>query len=83
VSICLVALADLTTVLGLVFALADDGLMEFVADRFGEGINVVVAVDFDGFAGRIADYKAVVAPLEMLFQLRFELDVDIAVQVLV
>jgi hypothetical protein len=70
-------------VLALVFTLADDGLMEFVANGFRKGIYVVVAVDFNGLAGCIADYEAVVAPLEVLFQLRFELDVNSSVQVLV
>jgi hypothetical protein len=73
----------LTGVLAFVFTLADDGLMELVANGFRKGVNVVVAVDFDGLAGCIADYEAVVAPLEVLFQLRFELDVNSSVQVLV
>ena len=71
------------TVFVFVFTLGDDGLMEFVADGIGKGINVVIAVDFDGLAGCVANYKAVVAPLQMLFQLRFKLDVNASVQVLV
>jgi hypothetical protein len=67
----------------LVFTLGDDGLMEFVADGIGKGINVVIAVDFDGLAGCVANYKAVMAPLQVLFQLRFKLDVNASVQVLV
>lgn len=67
----------------LVFTLGNDGLVEFVADRFGKGINVVIAVDFDGLAGCVADDEAVVAPLKMLLQLRLELDVDTAVEVFV
>jgi len=58
-------------------------LVESVSDGVGEGINVVVAVDFDGFSSGIAYNEAVMAPLEVLFQLRFKLDVNIAVQVLV
>ena len=73
--------------LGLVFVLGltlgDDCLVESVSDGIWEGVNVVIAVDFDGFAGGIADHKAVMAPLQVLFQLRFELDINIAVQVLV
>jgi hypothetical protein len=57
--------------------------MEFVADGVRKGIYVVVAVDFDGLAGCIADHEAVVAPLEVLLQLRFELDVNSPVQILV
>jgi hypothetical protein len=57
--------------------------MESVADGIGEGINFVVAVDFDGLSGCIADHEAVVAPLEVLFQLRFKLDIDVAVQIFV
>jgi hypothetical protein len=64
-----------------VFTLGDDGLMELVADGIGEGINVVVAVDFDGLAGCVANYEAVVAPLQVLFQLGLKLDVNAAVQI--
>jgi hypothetical protein len=76
-------LGMLAGVFGLVLTFADDCLMESVADRIGKGINFVVAVDFDGLLGCVADHEAVVAPLEVLFQLRFKLDVDVAVQVLV
>ena len=74
---------DLGLVLVFLLTLGNDCLVESVSDGIWEGINVVVAVDFDGFLGGIADYEAVVAPLEMLFQLRFKLDVNVAVQVLV
>jgi len=67
----------------LLFTLADDGVVESVSDGFRERVNVVIAVDFDGFAGGIAYNEAVMAPLKVLFQLRFKLDVNIAVQVLV
>ena len=63
--------------------LGNDCLVESVSDGIGEGINVVVAVDFDGFAGGIAYDKAVMAPLEVLFQLRLKLDINTAVEVLV
>ena len=71
------------TVFALVLTLGNDGLVEFVANRLRKGINVVVAVYFDGLAGRVANHEAVMAPLEVLFQLRFELDVYASVQVLV
>ncbi len=74
---------ELGSLLPLAFTFADDGLMESISDGFREGINFVVSVDFDGFLRCVADNEAVVAPLEMFFQLRFKLDVDIAVQVLV
>jgi hypothetical protein len=70
-------------VLAFVLTFTNDGLMEFVADGIGKGIYVVVAVDFDGLSGCIADHEAVVAPLEVLLQLRFELDVNSPVQILV
>jgi len=73
----------LAAVLRFLLTFADDCLVEFVSDGFRKGINVVVAVDFDGLAGCVANYEAVMAPLQVLFQLRFELDVNIAVQVLV
>ena len=67
----------------LLLTLANDCVVESVSDGVGEGINVVVSVDFDCFAGGIAYHEAVMAPLEVLFQLRFKLDVNTAVQVLV
>jgi hypothetical protein len=57
--------------------------VESVSDGLGKGINVIVAVDFDGLAGCVANHKAVMAPLQVVFQLRFKLDVNIAVQVLI
>jgi hypothetical protein len=51
----------------LLLTFADDGLVEFVSDGLWEGINVVVAVDFDGFLCGIAYDEAVVAPLKVLF----------------
>jgi hypothetical protein len=74
---------QLAGVLAFVLTLANDGLMEFVADGVRKGVYVVVAVDFDGLARCVADHEAVVAPLEVLFQLRFELDVNSPVQILV
>jgi hypothetical protein len=57
--------------------------MESISDGVWERINFVVSVDFDGLPRCVADNEAVVAPLEMLFQFRFKLDVDTAVQVFV
>ena len=76
-------MGELAVLFVLGFTLSDDGLMEFVANGIGKGINVVVAIDFDGFAGGIANDEAVVAPLKVLLQLRLKLDVDAPVQVLV
>jgi hypothetical protein len=67
----------------LVLTLRDDGLVKFLSDGIGKGINVVVAVDFDGLAGGVADDEAVMAPLKVFFQLCSELDVDASVQILV
>ena len=74
---------ELSLVLVLLFTLADDCVVESVSDGIWEGVNVVVSVNFDGFAGGIAYHEAVMAPLEVLFQLRFKLDVNATVQVLV
>ena len=74
---------DLGLVLVLLFTLTDDCIVESVSDGVGEGVNVVVSVNFDCFSGGIAYNEAVMAPLEVLFQLRFKLDINIAVQVLV
>ena len=69
--------------LRFLLAFADDCWVKSISDGLWEGVNVVIAVNFDCFARRIANYKAVMAPLQVLFQLRFELDVNIAVQVLI
>lgn len=74
---------SLGLVLVLRFTLGDYCLVESISDGVWEGINVVVSVDFYCFSGGIAYHEAVMAPLEVLFQLRFKLDVDTAVQVLV
>jgi hypothetical protein len=57
--------------------------VESFAERFGERIDVVIFIDLDRLAGGVADHKTVVAPLQMFFQLRFELDVSRSVQILV
>ena len=57
--------------------------MESISDGVGEGINFVVSVDFDCLTRCVADNEAVVAPLEVLFQLRLKLDVNIAIQIFV
>ena len=41
-----------------------------------------VAVDFDGFFCGVADDVAVVAPLEMILQLRLRLGVDGVVEII-
>ena len=74
---------DLGLVLVFLLTLGNDCLVESVSDGIWKGINVVVAVDFDSFAGGIAYDKAVVAPLEVLFQLRSELDINAAIEVFV
>ena len=67
----------------LLFALGNYCLVESISDGVWKRVNVVVSVDFYCFLGGIAYHEAVMAPLEMLFQLRFKLDVNIAVQILV
>ena len=67
----------------LLFTLTDDCVVESVSDGIREGINVVVSVDFNGFSGGIAYNEAVMAPLEVFFELRFKLDINTAVEVLV
>src|SRR5581483_260612 len=74
---------NLGSLLPLAFTFADDGLVESISDGVWEGINFVVSVNFDCFTRCVADNEAVVAPLKMLFQLRFKLDVDTPVQVFV
>lgn len=70
-------------VLVLRFTLCNYCLVESVSDGVWEGVNVVVSVDFYCFSGGIAYDEAVMAPLKVLFQLRFKLDINTAVEVLV
>jgi hypothetical protein len=63
-------------------ALAHDGLVEAVAEGFGEFVNLVIAVDLDGLLGGVHDHVASVAPMEMLVQFGLQVGIDVAVQII-
>jgi hypothetical protein len=63
-------------------ALVHDGLVEAVAEGFGEFVNLVIAVDLDGFLGGVHDHVASVAPVEMLVQFGLQVGIDVAVQII-
>src|SRR5579864_779140 len=62
-------------------ALGHDGLMEAAAEGFGELVNLVVAVDFDGLFGGIHDHVAFVAPMKVFVQFGTKAFADIAVKI--
>lgn len=67
---------------GLVaFALGNDGGMDAGAKVFGKFVKLGAAIDFNGAFGCIADDIAVVAPLQMLFQLRLGVRIHGVVEV--
>jgi hypothetical protein len=63
-------------------ALGHNGLVEPVAEVFWELVNLVIAVDFDGFLGRIHHYMALVAPMQMFVQFNFQVLSDLAIEVI-
>jgi len=63
-------------------ALAHDGLVEAVAERFREFIKLVIAVDLDGLLGGVHDHVAFMAPVEMFVQFRLQAFAAGAVQVI-
>ena len=62
-------------------ALVHNGRLEASTKIVGQLIELLVAVDLDGLAGRVADHVAVVAPGEMFIELGFGLRIDYAVEV--
>jgi len=63
----------------LLLALGHDGGTEAAAEVFGQFVELGVAIDLNGFFGRVANYVAVVAPGKMVLQLDFCLFVEDAV----
>lgn len=62
-------------------ALVHNGRLEASTKIVGQLIELLVAIDLDGLAGRVADHVAVVAPGEMFIELGFGLRIDYAVEV--
>ena len=63
-------------------AFSHNGLVEAVAEVLRQLINLVIAVNFDGFLGGIHDHVAFVAPMEMLVQFDSQVFGDPAVQII-
>ncbi len=59
----------------------DNRGMQSGADGVRKGVNLVVAIDFDGLLGGIADNVAVAAPHQMFFEIRLQGLIDCAVQI--
>lgn len=74
-------LHTLRTAFSLLLALRHDRGAQPAAEVFGKFVKLGVAVDLDGLLRGIADYVAVVAPGEMVFQFDFCFLVEDAVQV--
>jgi hypothetical protein len=66
----------------LLFALGHDGAAKSCAEVIGEFIKLRVAVDLDRFLGGVADYVAVVAPREVIFEFGLGTGVEDAVEII-
>jgi hypothetical protein len=62
-------------------ALGNDGGFKSGSEVVRKGVQLRIAVDFDGLLGGVAYYIAVVTPSQMIFQLCFRAGVNDAVQV--
>jgi hypothetical protein len=65
-----------------VFAFTDDGVVEFGAEAFRKFVQLVIAVNLNCLLGCIHHHEAVMAPMEMLFQLGSYLHLDCAIQII-
>jgi hypothetical protein len=54
------------------FTFGHDGVLEAGAKVIGEFVDLVVAVNFDGFLGGIHDHVALAAPMEVFVQFSFQ-----------
>ena len=57
-------------------------IVEAASEAFRELVKFIIAVNLDGFLGRIHDHVAFFAPMEMLIQLDFEVLADLAVKII-
>jgi len=60
---------------------ADDSASETAPEFFGKFVKVGLAVDFDGSFCSVANYVAVMAPLEMVFQFGLGLGIHRPIEV--
>jgi hypothetical protein len=58
------------------------GVMEAAAEAFWKLVKLIIAVNLDGFLGRIHDDVAFVAPMKVLIQLDFQVLADLAVKII-
>ena len=65
-----------------VAAFCHNGLVEAASEAFWELVNLIIAVNFDGFLGGVHHHMAFVAPMEVLVQLDFQVLADLAVKVI-
>jgi hypothetical protein len=56
--------------------------VESISEVFWEFINLVIAVDLNGFLGCVHDHMAFVAPMEMFVQFHSQVLSDPAIQVI-
>jgi hypothetical protein len=63
-------------------AFRHNGIVEAVSEALWQLIKLVIAVNFDGFLGRIHYHVAFVAPMQVLVQLDFQVLADPAVKVI-
>ena len=62
-------------------ALGHNGLVETISKILGEFVDLIISVDLNGFLGGIHHHMALMAPMEMLVQLRLSALGERAVQV--
>jgi hypothetical protein len=63
-------------------AFSHNGLVEPISEVFRKLVNLVIAVNFDGFFGGIHHDMAFVAPMQMLVQFNSQVFGDPAVQII-
>jgi hypothetical protein len=56
--------------------------MEAVPEVFGELVNLIIAVDFDGFLGGIHHNMAFVAPMKVFVQFHLQIFGDLSIKVI-
>ena len=63
-------------------AFRHNGVVEAVSETLWQLVKLVIAVNLDGFLGRIHHHVALVAPMQMFIQLDFQVLADPAVKII-
>ena len=63
-------------------AFRHNGVVEAASEAFRKLVKLIIAVNLNGFLGRIHDHVAFFAPMEMLIQLDFQVLADLAVKII-